>query len=266
MADGVRELNIVAQDTTYYGIDLYGEPRLAELLAELNKLDGLDWIRVMYLYPMYFSDELIDVLATSEKILPYLDLPLQHINDTMLRRMQRRVDRASTEELIGKLRSRIRQPCAADDIHHRLSRRDRRAVRGAGGVRRGSSRFERMGVFTYSFEADTPSSRIPDHLPEDIKESRRERLMAVQQEVAFAWNAAQVGKRMDVLIDAAVPGEKNAWVGRGFADAPDVDGVVFVTGKKLAPGEIVPVEIVATSDYDLVGVAVGKSRLSDRLG
>jgi ribosomal protein S12 methylthiotransferase len=256
-ADGVRELNIVAQDTTYYGMDLYGEPRLAQLLAELNKVDGLDWIRVMYLYPMYFSDALIDVLATSEKIVPYLDMPLQHISDTMLRRMQRRVDRASTEELIGKLRARIPDlvlrttfitgfPGETDQQFDELIEFVRR------------QRFERMGVFTYSYEADTPAARIPGHLPEEVKEARREALMAVQQENAFAWNDAQVGKRWDVLLDAPVPGEKNAWVGRSYADAPDVDGVVFVTGKKLAAGRIVPVEIVARSDYDLVGVAVGK--------
>jgi ribosomal protein S12 methylthiotransferase len=121
-------------------------------------------------------------------------------------------------------------------------------------------KFERMGVFTYSYEADTPSAKIPGHHPEEVKETRRERLMAIQQENAFAWNAAQVGKRFDVLLDAPVPGEKNAWLGRGYADAPDVDGVVFVTGKKLKVGQLVPVEIVATSDYDLVGVAVGPSR------
>lgn len=258
-ADGVRELNIVAQDTTYYGMDLYGEPRLAELLAELNQVDGLDWIRVMYLYPMYFTDPLIDVLASSEKILPYLDMPLQHINDTMLRRMQRRVNRAETEALIGKLRRRIPNlvlrttfitgfPGETDDQFAELEQFVR------------EQKFERLGVFTYSYEADTPSARIPDHMPDDIKEARRERLMAVQQENAFAWNAAQIGKRWDVLLDTPVPGERDAWVGRGYADAPDVDGVVFVTGKKLKAGQIVPVEIVATNDYDLVGVAVGKGR------
>jgi ribosomal protein S12 methylthiotransferase len=259
VTDGVRELNIVAQDTTYYGMDLYGEPRLAELLTELNRLDGLEWIRVMYLYPMYFSDELIDVLASSEKVLPYLDLPLQHINDTMLRRMQRRVTRASTEELIGKLRSRIDNlvlrttfitgfPGETDEQFDELIEFVR------------LQKFERMGVFTYSYEADTPSARLPDHLPENVKEARRERLMAVQQEVAFAWNKQQVGRQFDVLIDAPVAGEKNVWVGRSYADAPDVDGVVFVTGKKIARGVILPVEIVAASDYDLVGVAVGRSR------
>jgi ribosomal protein S12 methylthiotransferase len=258
-ADGVRELNIVAQDTTYYGMDLYGEPRLAALLSELNKIDGLDWIRVMYLYPMYFTDPLIDVLAASEKVLPYLDLPLQHINDTMLRRMQRRVDRASTEALIGKLRARIPNlvlrttfitgfPGETDEQFDELTEFVRQ------------QKFERMGVFTYSYETDTPSARIPGHLPDEVKQDRCGRLMAVQQENAFSWNEAQMGKRLDVLLDSPVPGEKNAWMGRSYADAPDVDGVVFVTGKKLKAGQIVPVEIVATSEYDLVGVAIDKPR------
>ena len=123
-----------------------------------------------------------------------------------------------------------------------------------------TQQFERLGVFSYSFEPDTPAARLPDHLPEDVKEARRERLMAVQQEVAFAWNQAQIGRQIDVLIDRGVPSEKQAWIGRGHADAPDVDGVVYVTGQKLRAGKIVRCEIVATSDYDLVGVAVGKPR------
>ncbi|HVX61850.1 MAG TPA: 30S ribosomal protein S12 methylthiotransferase RimO [Pirellulales bacterium] len=258
-ADGVRELNIVAQDTTYYGLDLYGRPRLAELLTELDKVDGLDWIRVMYLYPMYFTDELIEVLARSKRIVPYLDLPLQHINDTMLKRMQRRVTRAETETLLAKLRQAIPDlvlrttfivgfPGETDEQFEELVEFVRQ------------QRFERLGVFTYSFEPDTPAARLPDHLDEDVKEARRERLMAVQQETAFAWNDAQLGRRLDVLIDRPVPGESTAWIGRSYADAPDVDGVVYVTGKKLRPGKIVPCEIVTAEGYDLVGVAVGKPR------
>lgn len=258
-ADGVRELNIVAQDTTYYGIDLYGRPRLAELLAELDRIEGLDWVRVMYLYPMYFSDELIDVLARSKRILPYLDLPLQHINDVMLKRMQRRVTRAETEALLAKLRR------AIGDLVLRTT-----FIVGFPGETEAQfeelvefvrqQRFERLGVFTYSFEPDTPAARLPDQLPEAVKDERRERLMAVQQEAAFAWNEAQLGRQLDVLIDRAVPGESRAWIGRSFADAPDVDGVVYVTGKKIKPGQIVPCEMVASEGYDLVAVAVGKGR------
>ena len=258
-ADGVRELVIVAQDTTYYGKDIYGEPRLTELLAELEKVDGLDWIRLMYLYPMYFGDDLIDQIAGSSKIVPYLDMPLQHINDTMLRRMQRRVQRAETETLLDKLRSRV------DDLVMRTTfitgfpgETDEQFEELVEFIQQ--RKFERLGVFTYSFEPNTPAAKLPDQLSEDVKESRRERLMAVQQEIAFEYNAAQTLRRLDVIIDSAVPGEKNAWIGRSYADAPDVDGVVYVTGRRLAVGNIVPCEIVTAQNYDLVAAAVGKPR------
>jgi len=258
-ADGVRELIIVAQDTTYYGMDLYGEPRLAELLRRLQEVKGIDWIRLMYLYPMYFSDELVDVISAGGKIIPYLDLPLQHINDTMLRRMQRRVNRADTEKLLGTLRSRI------ENLVFRTT-----FITGFPGETEEQfaelvdfveqQKFERLGVFTYSFEPDTPAARLPDHLPEGVKNERRDRLMAVQQEIAFAWNEAQLGRRLDVLIDRALPDQKNVWLGRSYADAPDVDGVVYLSGKKLKPGQIVPCEIVQTAEYDLVAAAVGQGR------
>ncbi len=258
-ADGVRELVIVAQDTTYYGIDLYGEPRLVQLLGELEKVDGIEWIRLMYLYPMYFGDDLIEKIATSKKVIPYLDLPLQHINDTMLKRMQRRVDRASTEELLVKLRSRIANLTLRTTF-----------ITGFPGETSeqfeelldfvSAQEFERLGVFSYSFEPDTPAARLPDHVPDEVKESRRERLMAVQQQIAFNRNARQVGRKFDVLIDSLVPGESDAWIGRSMADAPDVDGVVYVSGRRLRPGQLVQCEIVATSNYDLVGVAVDKPR------
>ncbi|HEX5442587.1 MAG TPA: 30S ribosomal protein S12 methylthiotransferase RimO [Pirellulales bacterium] len=259
VADGVRELNIVAQDTTYYGLDLYGRPRLAELLSELDRIDGLDWIRVMYLYPMYFSDELIDVLARGRAIIPYLDIPLQHINDTMLRRMQRRVNRTDTEALLGKLRRAIPELVLRTTFITGFPGETEAQFEELVDFVR-EQHFERLGVFTYSYEADTPSARLPDHVDETIKQARRERLMAVQQEIAFAWNERQLGRRLDVLIDRPVPDEPQAWIGRSFADAPDVDGVVYVTGRKLRAGQIVPCEIVASQDYDLVAAAVGKPR------
>ncbi|MEX0676788.1 MAG: 30S ribosomal protein S12 methylthiotransferase RimO [Pirellulales bacterium] len=258
-ADGVRELVIVAQDTTYYGMDLYGRPRLVELLDELERVEGIEWIRLMYLYPMYFGDALVDKIAGGGKIIPYLDLPLQHINDTVLRRMQRRVNRRATEELLAKLRGRIEGlvlrttliagfPGETEEQFEELVEFVRH------------QRFERLGVFSYSLEPDTPAARLGGQLSEELKLARRERLMAEQQQIALAWNARQIGRRMDVLIDVVVPGEKNAWIGRSAADAPDVDGVVYVSGKKLRPGQMLECEIVATSDYDLVGVAVGKPR------
>ena len=258
-ADGVRELVVVAQDTTYYGMDLYGEPRLTELLTRLEQVPGLDWIRLMYLYPMYFGDDLVELIARSPKIVPYLDLPLQHINDTMLRRMQRRVGRAATVELLAKLRSRIpnlvMRTTFIAGFPGETDAEFQEMVDFAA-----EQKFERMGVFTYSFEPDTPAARLPGHLDEATKEARRAALMAVQQQIAFEWNESQIGRRLDVILDRPVPGEKNAWIGRSHADAPDVDSVTYVTGRKLAAGQIVPCEIVATSEYDLVGVAVGKPR------
>ncbi|HJQ82231.1 MAG TPA: 30S ribosomal protein S12 methylthiotransferase RimO [Lacipirellulaceae bacterium] len=258
-ADGVRELVIVAQDTTYYGMDLYGRPRLAELLRELELVEGLDWIRLMYFYPMYISDELIETIAGSRRIVSYLDMPLQHASDRMLKRMQRRVNRGETEALLEKLRARIPGlvmrttfitgfPGETDADFEEL----------AGFVR--EHRFERLGVFTYSYEPDTPAARLPDHLPEEVKAERRMRLMEVQQEIAFQWNDAQIGRKLNVLVDAAMPEEETAWIGRSYADAPDVDGVVYVTGEGFSVGQIVPCEVVARSGYDLAAVAVGAPR------
>jgi ribosomal protein S12 methylthiotransferase len=258
-ADGVRELVIVAQDTTYYGMDLYGRPRLAELLRELEQVEGLDWIRLMYFYPMYVTDELIEVIAKSKRIVPYLDMPLQHINDRMLRRMQRRVNREHTLELLAKLRTRIpnlvMRTTFITGFPGETDAEFQEVVQFVT-----EQRFERLGVFTYSFEPDTPAAKLPDQLPEEVKNERRDRLMEVQQEIAFNWNDAQIGRRFDVIIDSAVPDEANAWIGRSYADAPDVDGVVYVTGEDLAVGAIVPCEIVARSEYDLVAAAIGKPR------
>ncbi len=256
-ADGARELVLVAQDTSFYGLDLYGKPRLAELLTRLDRIDRVAWIRPMYLYPRHMTDELIDVLASAERVLPYLDLPLQHINDEVLRRMRRQVDRAETERLLDRLRERIEGlvlrttliagfPGETDEQFEELVEFVRRR------------QFERLGAFPYSSEPGTPAAALDGQWPEEVKRSRRDRLLAVQQEIAFGWNESQVGRRMDVLIDRCIPDEKGASIGRSYADAPDVDGVVYVTGVGLTPGKIVACEIVAARDYDLIGVAIGE--------
>jgi len=249
-ADGVKELNLVAQDTTYYGMDLYGEVRLVELLRQLEAVDGIDWIRLLYLYPINFSDELIETIAGSSKILPYLDLPLQHINDSVLKRMQRRVNRRQTVELLEKLRSRITNvvirttfiagfPGETDDQFQEL----------ADFVE--ETRFERLGVFTYSFEPGTPSVKLEGHLPETVKNERREELMALQQEIAFEFAESLVGYELDVLVDR--DDEEGECVGRTFADAPEIDASVRIRGNHAPVGEFVPVEITGRNGYDLVG-------------
>jgi ribosomal protein S12 methylthiotransferase len=252
-ADGVRELNIVAQDTTYYGLDFYGEVRLVELLRQLELVDGIDWIRLMYLYPVHFNDELIHTIAESSKILPYLDMPLQHISSPVLKRMQRRVDGEQTRQLVSKLRSIVPNlvlrttfitgfPGETDEQFEEL--RDFVA----------ETRFERMGVFTYSIEPGTPAVRLDGHLPEEVKVQRRDELMTLQQSIAFDHADSLIGYELDVLIDGQV--EENVWVGRSFTDAPEIDACTYVSAENLEPGSLVPVEIVRRDEYDLVGVAV----------
>ena len=252
--DGVRELVIVAQDTTYYGMDLYGEVRLAQLLRELERVDGLDWIRLMYFYPMHVTDEVIEGIAGSERIVPYLDMPLQHANDQMLKRMQRLVNRTETESLLARLRNQIPNLVMRTTFITGFPGETQEQFDELVDFVR-TQRFERLGVFTYSYEPDTPAAKLPNHVAEEVKFERRERLMSEQQSVAFAWNEAQIGRQLDVIIDAQVPGETAAWVGRSYADAPDVDGVVYVTGEGLSLGALVRCEVVARRDYDLIGVA-----------
>jgi ribosomal protein S12 methylthiotransferase len=251
VADGVRELIVVAQDTTYYGMDLHGEPRLSSLLQRLEAVEGLDWIRLMYLYPIHFEKDLVDTIAESQKILPYLDLPLQHINDSVLKRMQRRVNREQTECLIETLRSRIPNlvlrttfiagfPGETDEQFAELKQFVEQ------------TRFERMGVFPYSYEPDTPATRLSGHLAEEVKQQRCDELMELQQKAAFEFSESLVGYELDVLIDQR--SDDGIWIGRCYADAPEIDGCMYVTGTGFNIGDMIPVEITGARGYDLLGV------------
>lgn len=258
---GVRELNIVAQDTTYYGMDLYGETRLDQLLTELNRVDGLEWIRLMYFYPMYIDDHLLDVIAQSEKIVPYIDMPLQHADDTMLKRMSRRVNRTDTEILIAKMREKIPGLALRTTfITGFPGETDEMFATMVDFVKQ--FRFERMGVFTYSFEPDTPAAKLSDHVDEAIKEERRCQLMEVQQQIAFEFNESLFARQVQVMIDHAIAEQDGAWVGRTIYDAPDVDSVIYVTetDHALKPGDMVTAEVVGRQGYDLIGVAVAAPR------
>ena len=257
-ADGVRELVLVAQDTTYYGMDLYGEPRLRQLLEQLSAVASIDWIRLMYLYPQYIDDALLDTIATTDTILPYLDLPLQHINDRLLKRMARKVTRDEIETLLTRLRDRIpgltlrttmitgfpgETDAEFEQLHQFIK----------------DQSFERLGVFTYSYEPNTPSSKIPDHLPEEVKQQRRDILMQTQRDIMRVGNEQKLRTQLEVILDSAVPEEHNVWIGRTIADAPEVDSHVYVTGNEipLKTGNIVTCEIVGIRDYDLIAVAIG---------
>jgi ribosomal protein S12 methylthiotransferase len=257
--DGVRELIVVAQDTTYYGMDLYGRVRLAELLRELDRIDGIAWIRILYAYPIHFTPELIETIAGARKIIPYLDLPLQHVNDRVLKRMQRRVRRQDTVELLARLRGGIPNlslrttfivgfPGETDQEFEELAEFVQ------------TSRFERAGVFPYSLEPGTPAVKLDGQLPEDVKQARRDRLMQTQQAVALDITRRQVGRTLEVIIDGPDPEVPNHLLARGHADAPDIDCLVRVRGKNLRAGDIVDVKITAADDYDLIGRAVGPVR------
>ncbi|MGI9471923.1 MAG: 30S ribosomal protein S12 methylthiotransferase RimO [Rubripirellula sp.] len=252
---GVREVVIVAQDTTYYGKDLYGEPRLTELLTELDRIDSIDWIRLMYFYPMYIDDRLIDTLAGADRILPYIDMPLQHASDAMLKRMSRKTRRSIQEEILEKLRSRIDRlvmrttmitgfPGETDDDFAQLAEFTEQ------------QRFEHLGVFTYSIEEDTPAARLPNRVPAEIAQQRHDELMSIQQQIAFQWNESRIGTTENVIIDSPLPEQEGVWIGRTRGEAPDVDGITYVSGidadSEIGVGSLVDCEIVATDGYDLI--------------
>jgi ribosomal protein S12 methylthiotransferase len=255
-ADGVRELIVVAQDSTYYGMDLYGRPRLADLLKELDRVDGIEWIRLLYAYPEHVTDELLETLAAAEKVIPYVDMPLQHINDRVLKRMQRRVNRAQTEDLITRWRS------AVPGLTFRTTfivgfpgETDREFEELCDFV--GDTAFDRAGVFTYSLEPDTPAARLDGHLPEEVKQARLDRLMTIQQKVAFNWSGRQVGREIEAIIDGPDPEVPNHHLARGHADAPEIDGLVRVKGKNLRPGDIVRAKVTGADGYDLAARMIG---------
>ncbi|MFH1008757.1 MAG: 30S ribosomal protein S12 methylthiotransferase RimO [Candidatus Latescibacterota bacterium] len=249
---GVRELNLIAQDITRYGADLYGEPRLSDLIEALSELSGLRWIRLLYTHPAHFSKEVIGCIARNEKVCRYVDLPIQHISDPLLRAMNRKVNGDAIRSLIEDLRAK------APGIAIRTS-----LIVGFPGETEvqfeellgfvSETRFERLGVFTYSQEEDTPAAAFEDPVPEEVKRERMDRLMMQQQETTAEMHGALIGERLQVLVDR--PGEESRirWVGRTEWDAPEVDGQVLITEGDARPGDFVDVMITDSEAYDLVG-------------
>ncbi len=253
--DGVRELIIVAQDSTYYGLDLYGKTRLAELLKQLDAVDGLEWVRLLYAYPEYMDDDLLRTLADTPKVIPYIDMPLQHINDRVLKRMIRRVDRAATEDLLDRMRRFIPNlairttfivgfPGETDAEYEEL--KSFVAER----------KFERLGVFPYSLEPGTPAEKLDGHIPEDVKQARVAGIMELQQGIAFDYAARQVGREMDVIVDGPDPEFANHFRGRTTADSPEIDCEVRIKAKNLRPGDFVSVKVTGADGYDLAARAL----------
>jgi len=249
VARGAKEINLIAQDTTSYGRDLYGEPRLADLLRALVKVEGLVWLRLLYCYPRYFSDELIALIAAEPKICKYVDLPLQHAHDDVLAAMNRRDSRADSEQLLAKIRAAI--PGVAirttfivgfpgETDEHFAALEDFVA----------GQRFDHVGVFAYSQEDDTVAGRREDQVAEDVKQERYHALMALQAKISEEIGAACVGREFTVLVEGVE--EDGVARGRSYREAPDVDGRVYVEGAAAGPGEFVQARVVQGFAYDLL--------------
>ncbi len=252
---GARELILVAQETTLYGVDLYGKKSLPELLERLSEIDELRWIRILYCYPEEITEELIQTMKNLPKVCNYLDIPIQHGSDAILRRMGRRTNRQELIDMIRKLRQEI------PDIILRTT-----LITGFPGETEEDfaqlcsfvqeMQFDRLGVFTYSQEEDTPAAEMPDQIPEEIKADRRDEIMALQQQIAFAKSEAHIGEILDVMVEGRLP-EEDVYITRTYMDAPDVDGYVFVsTDWNLMSGDFLKVKITGADAYDLIGEVV----------
>ena len=249
---GVKELILVAQETTMYGVDLYGEKSLHILLKELCKINGIKMVRIMYCYPEEIYDELIETIATEKKVCHYLDMPIQHCSDSVLKRMGRRTSKNELIAIINKLRQRI------PDIVLRTT-----LIAGFPGETEENHQemmefvdemeFDRLGVFTYSPEENTPAATMDNQLPEDVKEQWRDEIMELQQEIAFDKSISMIGRELLVMVEGKKANEP-AYVGRTYMDAPGIDGNIFIsTGEEFISGDLVKVKVTGANEYDLIG-------------
>lgn len=249
---GVKELILVAQETTLYGVDLYGKKSLPELLRQLAKIAGIYWIRILYCYPEEITDELIDVIATEPKVCHYLDVPIQHASDAVLKRMGRKTDQESLRAMIAKLRERIPDICLRTTL-----------ISGFPGETQedfeelynfvDELEFDRLGVFPYSQEEDTAAAVMEGQVPEEIKLQRRDELMELQQEIAFEKAEEMIGRELVVMIEGKVADE-DTYVARTYRDAPNVDGYLFVNSTaNFMTGDLVKVCVTDANEYDLIG-------------
>ena len=254
-SDGIKELVLVAQETTLYGVDLYGEKKLPELLTKLSEIEGIEWIRLLYCYPEEITDELIEVMATNPKICHYVDIPIQHSENAILKRMGRRTSREDIVELVGRLRT------AMPDIAIRTT-----LISGFPGETQelhdglvdfvDECEFDRLGVFTYSPEEGTPAAEYEDQVDGELAVKWRDEIMELQQEISYEKNQQMIGSTQKVLIEGYLV-DDDVYVGRTYRDAPGVDGIVFVSAPyELIAGSFVDVKITEANEYDLTGVIV----------
>ncbi|TDF98158.1 30S ribosomal protein S12 methylthiotransferase RimO [Paenibacillus piri] len=253
-SQGVREISLIAQDSTNYGTDLYDGFMLPALLNKVSEVPGIEWVRLHYAYPGFFTDELIDTIAANPKICKYVDMPLQHSEDRILKRMRRPGRQQDARALIAKIRERIPGvslrtslivgfPGETEEDFENLKQFIREIE------------FDRLGVFAYSQEQDTPAARLPDQVSDEVKEFRANTLMEIQREISNLRNGSRIGQTIDVLIEK-YDGRNDVYVGRSQFDAPEIDGEVFVTGSQLAIGEVAKVRITHSFEFDLSGEVV----------
>lgn len=264
-AQGVKELILVAQETTVYGVDLYGKKKLPELLNKLCKIDGFRWIRILYCYPEEITDELIDTIAAQPKIVHYLDMPIQHASDEILKRMGRRTTRAELEEIIGKLRNKIPDICIRTTLITGFpGETDADQKKLVAFVKK--MKFDRLGAFTYSKEDGTPAAKMKPQIRASVKKHHRDEIMSLQQEIAFRKARKMKGQILEAIVegrladDGTDSGRADKWheiyTARTYRDAPDVDGMLFIEaepGTELMTGDFVTVMIIGADGYDLIG-------------
>lgn len=249
---GVKELILVAQETTLYGVDLYGKKMLPELLRQLAQVEGIVWIRLLYCYPEEITDELIEVIKEEKKVCHYLDMPVQHASDRILMKMGRFTRQKELEETIGKLRREIPDICLRTTLitgfPGETSKDQEELLEFVNEME-----FDRLGVFTYSQEENTPAAMMPDQVEEEVKQQRQAEVMELQQDIAFDKAESMVGQSMIAMIEGRVADE-NAYVARTYRDAPNVDGYLFInTSRELMTGDFVRVRVTGSYEYDLIG-------------
>ncbi len=261
---GVKELILVAQETTLYGSDLYGKKTLPLLLKKLCKIEGIEWIRVLYCYPEEITEELIQVIKEEDKICNYLDIPVQSGSDAVLKRMGRRTNAAQIKQIIGTLREQIPDICIRTTLIAGFpGETDEDHENTLNFVN--EMEFDRLGVFTYSEEEDTPAAEMPDQVEETIKEKRRNEIMELQQEIAFDAAGEMTGRKVKAMIEGRME-EENVYVARTYKDAPGIDGYLFINSKgQFLSGDFVEAVITASNEYDLIGeIDAGSAELEDK--
>lgn len=250
----VREIILIAQDTSLYGKDLYGKLMLPELLRKISEIDGIEWIRLLYCYPENITDELIDEIALNPKVCHYMDMPIQHADDAVLKRMGRKSTRAGLIDVIGKIRAKMPDFCFRTTLIVGFPGETEEQFKNLVDFIE-EVKFDRLGVFTYSREEGTPAYKMPDQIDEEIKVERKDYIMDIQKNISAEKCDSFIGKTLKVIIEGKIEGEDNAYCGRSYRDCYEIDGFVFFeSDNELIAGDFVNVEITSASDYDLIGV------------